>query len=208
MDSKSLPAFERIRYKLRYNSWPRLLVNGLKRFGIVVLPYYLFRRSLNLPAQAVERGDWELLELGADEMPRLAALPLVHGDEKSYRDRIQKGQRAFALCRGGEVGAFCWMDPVRCSYAGEGFQLQDDEIYLYDIFTALELRGMNLAPLLSSLYSKQLHQEGYRHVYSVVDAWNKPSLNYIRKIGARAERKNLYINLFGIFKRSIVLRRF
>ncbi len=199
---------EKIRYKLRYNAWPRLVVNVLKRLGIILLPYYLFRRSLGTPVHPVDRGDWELIELCEEDMPQLASLPLVHGNEQTYRQRIRNGQRALALRRGREFGAFCWLDPEYCSYAGEGFRLPDDEIYSYDIYTVPALRGMNLAPLLNALYSERLRQEGYRSVCSVVDVWNKPSLNYVRKIGAVAHRKNLYISIFGVFRRSFVMRRF
>jgi len=195
----------KLRYKLRYNSWPRLIVNVLKRIGITILPYYVFRRDISGPPKQPSCEGYEFSELTTEDMPRIARLPLVHSSEQTYLLRQRNGQRCFALRQDGELCAFCWMDPDRFSFVGEGEALQADEAYLYDIYTTPSQRGHNLAPILNACYTELLRAEGIRIVLGVVDSMNRSSLNYVRKIGSRVQRKNLYLNLFGLMKKSIVL---
>ena len=146
---------------MRYNSWPRLVINALKRVGITVLPYYLFRRPLAESSRELDDTGWQFRELTVDDVPALARLPMVHGNAEIFRERLLNGQRSFALTRDGEIFTFNWADPDACSYPGENFTLADDEIYLYDIYTVPEQRGNNLAPLFSAHYSQQLAGRGY-----------------------------------------------
>jgi len=196
---------EKLRYRFRYNSWPRLIVNALKRAGITILPYYVFRREIPDPPPHPDCKGYEFAELTAQDIPQIAGLPLVHCDEQTCRRRMRDGQRCFAIRRGGEICAFCWMDPDCFSFAGEGRALQADEAYIYDIYTAPAQRGHNLAPLLNACYTEKLYTEGVHAVLGVVDSMNRSSLGYVRKIGSRVQRKNLYLNLFGLVKKSIVL---
>jgi len=196
---------EKLRYKLRYNSWPRLIVNALKRIGITILPYYVFRRDITDPPKPQGCVGHEFVELTTEDIPQIARLPLVHSNEQTYRRRLHNGQRCFALKQNGEFCAFCWMDPACFSFAGEGNALQTGEAYIYDIYTAPSQRGHNLAPMLNACYTETLRTEGFHAVIGVVDSMNRSSLNYVRKIGSQVQRKNLYLNLFGLLKKSIVL---
>jgi len=180
-------------------------MNALKRIGITVLPYYVFRRDIAGSPKHPELEGYEFIELTAEDMPRITGLPMVHGDEQTYRQRLRNGQRSFALRQGDEILAFCWMDPERCSFAGEGFTLQADETYVYDIYTTPSQRGRNLAPILNACYTEMLRAEGIRTVFGVVDSMNRASLNYVMKVGCQVQRKNLYLNLFGLLEKSIVL---
>lgn len=198
----------KLRYKFRYNSWPRLAVNALKRIGITVLPYYVFRRDIAGPPKQPNLEGYEFDELTAQDMPRIARLPMAHSDEQTYRLRLRNGQRCFAMRQGSEIFAFCWMDPGRCNFAGERFTLQADEVYIYDIYTTPSQRGRNLAPILNACYTERLRAEGIRAVFGVVDSMNRSSLNYVKKIGSQVQRKNLYLNVFGLLRKSIVLEVF
>lgn len=199
--------FEQLAYRLRYNSVPRLFVNALKRVGIVILPYYLFKRRISGLARQIDLNGCEFRELSADDMPRLAALPMVHADEATFRARLAAGQRCFGLLDGERVLGFCWMDPQRCSYPGEGFVLQAGEAYAFDVFTVPARRGASLAPLLNACFTERLRAEGVHTVYGVVDSMNEPSLRFTEKIGSRRQRKNLYLKLPGLPGRSFLLRQ-
>ena len=195
-----------IRYKLRYNSWSRLFVNALKRIGITILPYYVFRRDISGPPKKPICEDYEFAELTAKNISQIARLPMVHSDERTYRIRLNSGQRCFGLRQDDEFCAFCWMDPDRFSFVGEGIMLQSDEVYIYDIYTIPAKRGRELAPILNACYTEMLRAEGIHAVLGIVDSMNRSSLNYVRKIGSRIQRKNLYLNLFGLVEKSIALK--
>ena len=195
----------KLRYRLHYNSWPRLLINALKRIGITVLPYYLFHRDISGPAKVPAFTGYDFTELTEEHMPEITDLPLVHGDEETYCRRLSNGHRCFSLWQGGEICVFCWMDPDRCSFAAEGFSLEADQVYIYDIYTPPSKRGRNFAPLLNAFFTEKLRAEGISTVVSVVDSMNYASLSYVRKVGGQAQRKSLYLNLFGLVKKTIAL---
>jgi hypothetical protein len=207
--AKLQPQFlEKLHYKLRYNSWPRLLVNALKRFGITILPYYVFYRDITGSPKQPDLDGYEFVELTAVDMPLIAALPLAHSHEQTYQLRLQNKQRCYALRQQDEIFAFCWMDPDHFSFKGEGKTLQADEAYIYDIYTLPIKRGHHLAPKLNACYTNKLRAEGIRTVIGVVDTMNQPSLNYVRKIGCQVQQKKLYLNIFGLINKSIVLEVF
>ena len=200
--------FATLRYKLRYNPPQRLLINALKRVGITILPYYLTLRSVQDTRSTLERSHCSLVELGPESMATIAAMPMAHASEAVYRKRLSLGQRCFGLMLDGRLVGYCWMDPARCSYGGEGFELADDEGYGFDIYTLPGERGRNLAPLLNACFSDRLEELGIRRMYGVIDRYNRPSLRFAQKIGARRIRLNLYVSLFGLFEKSWTLRRY
>ncbi len=200
--------FDTLRYKLRYNPPQRLLINAFKRIGITVLPYYLTLRSLPDTRSTLDRSHCSLIELGPEAMAQIAAMPMAHATEAVYRERLSLGQRCFGLMLDGRLVGYCWMDPARCSYGGEGFALAEDEGYCFDIYILPSERGCNLAPLLNACFSDRLEELGIRRMYGVIDRYNRPSLRFAEKIGARRIRLNLYVRLFGLFEKSWVLRRY
>ncbi len=205
-DSAQPGWLDKLCYKLRYNSWPRLTMNALKRIGLTILPYYVFRRDITIAEKHPAPDSYEYGELTSEDMPDVAALPLVHSSEQIYRTRLSNGQRCFALKREGVICAFSWMDPNHFSFPAERTTLRSDEVYMYDIYTTLAMRGQNLAAILTACYTAKLRAEGVSTILSVVDSFNRPSLNYIKKAGGRMQRKNLYLNFFGLIEKSIVLK--
>ncbi len=200
--------FDTLRYKLRYNPPPRLLINALKRIGITIMPYYLTLRSVPDTRSTLDRNHCSLVELGPESMAEIAAMPMAHATEAIYRKRLALGQHCFGLVIDRQLLGYCWMDPSRCSYGGEGFELADDEAYGFDIYTLPSERGRNLAPLLNACFSDRLEEMAIRNIYGVIDRYNRPSLRFAEKIGARRIRLNLYVRLFGLFERSWILRRY
>ena len=195
----------KLRYRFQYNSWLRLIINALKRVGITILPYYVFRRTVSTAPKPPLLKNMEFAELSADDMAHIAGLPLVHGSEATYFKRLAEGQRVFGLRQAGEVVAFCWFDPDCFSFPGEGDGLRPEEVYIYDIYTRPDRRGQGIAPLLNACYTKSMHDEGFRDFLGVIDSLNRPSISYVRKVGSQAERKSLYLNLFGIVEKTYLL---
>jgi GNAT superfamily N-acetyltransferase len=199
---------ETLRYKLRHYPLPRLIMNAMKRAGITIIPYYFCAYSTDYRRPANESRQYRLVELGPDDMPRVAALPMSHSTEETYRGRLRLGHRCHGLLLGDQLVAYSWLDPVRCSYGGEGFALAPGEVYAYDLFTAPGERGRDLAPLLIACRNELLRANGIRTVCTVVDYFNHPSLAVGKKVGSRRKRLNLYIRIFGLVETSLVLKTF
>lgn len=197
-----------LRYKLAYNSPLRLTINVLKRLGITALPYYLFYRSLAGPLRNPDLGSREFTELGPRDADRLGVLPMVHATEAEFQRRFSLGQRCFALLEDGQIMAFCWMDPRRCSFPGENFELAAGEAYAFDIYTLPSERGRSLAPLLNARFSDQMRHEGVEVIVGVVDTMNRPSLSFAAKIGCQPRRKSLYLRIFRLVETSIELESY
>jgi len=96
------------------------------------------------------------------------------------------------------------VDPASFSFVGEKVALLSGEAYVYDIYAIPTQRGRNLASILNADYTELLHGEGVSTVIGVVDAFNRSSLNYVRKVGCIVRRKNLYLNLFGLVKKIML----
>jgi GNAT superfamily N-acetyltransferase len=197
-----------LRYKLRHYPLPRLMLNALKRVGITIVPYYLFTYSTASSRGANELRNCRLVELHADDMAGVAALPMTHSTEQAYRNRLGQGHRCYGLLLDDELVAYSWIDPRRCSYPGEVFDLAAGEVYAYDLFTVPSQRGRDLAPLLVALRNEMMRASGITTVYGVVDYFNRPSLRFGEKVGTRWQRLNLYVSLFGLIKASIVLKTY
>lgn len=195
-----------ISYKWRYNPLPRLVLNGLKRLGITILPYYLFARVLADTRQSLQPGDLYLREVQQRDIPQMASMELVHADGQELMARLERGHRCFGLFEGNTLLAFNWMDFSSCSFRNDNFPLRSDEAYSYDMFTLYNRRGQNLAFLLIGMVSRRLESEGIRRQFSVVDYYNYPSLRVARKIGCVPQRLNLSIGLFGLWEWNYCLR--
>jgi hypothetical protein len=197
-----------LRYKLRYNPLPRLMINGLKRLGIVVLPYYLFDRQLRQEALPAESEGCELVLLGAGDMAAIAEMPMANSAESEYRSRLAHGQRCYGLKVEGELVGYCWMDPARCSFPPEDFALPANAAYAFDIYTLPARRGENLAARLNALFHRQMYKDGVRTMFSVVDKYNLPSLRFAAKIGVRPRHLAVHVKLFGGRDRRWLIRRY
>jgi hypothetical protein len=200
---------EVLRYAIRYNPWPRLVINALKRLGITLLPYYVFTRSL-AETRLLARGrtGGQLVELREADMATIAAMPMANSSEKTYRTRLALGHRCFGLMHAGELVCYCWLTLADCRVNGAWLRLRSGEAYIYDVYTLPQQRGRNFAPLLNARFSEWLPAAGVTHIRSVVDYYNRPSLRYVAKIGGRRLQLRLYLRLAGLLERSILLKSY
>jgi hypothetical protein len=203
-----MSALRNLRYKIRYNPLPRLALNALKRLGIVILPYYLLQRCLADTVRHVDKTGVRLVELGEADMDRIAAMPMANNSADTYRSWLRRDQHCFGLLQNEELAGFCWMDPKYCSFSGQGLPLAAGQVYAYDIYTVPSQRGRNIAPLLNACFSDWLRESGVTHVVSVIDYFNRPSLSFAAKIGARPKQLNLYLRLFGLYDKTFLLKTF
>lgn len=194
--------------KLRYSAFPRLITDGLKHIGIIIVPYHLYRRSVaDTYRTPPDDEDAEFVELFDADMPAVASLPMVPGSEPFFRSLLAEGQRCFGLRLNGELVGFCWMDPNECHVHGAHFKLGKNEAYAHDIFTVPGHRGRAVAPMLNAYFSVLLVKLGIETVYSVIDVFNRPSRNFAAKIGCEPVRLVIYVSIFGLLERSVTLKK-
>jgi len=194
--------------KLRFSAFPRLITDGLKHVGIVIVPYHLYRRSVADTYRAPpDDSHADFVELFDDDMAAIAGLPMVPGSEAFFRGLLAEGQRCFGLRLDDQLVGFCWMDPRECHVHGAHFELGEAEAYAHDIFTVPGYRGRAVAPLLNAYFSALLVELGVETVYSVIDVFNRPSRNFAAKIGCQPVRLVLYFSVFGVLERSVTLKR-
>lgn len=197
--------------KARYGGLPRLLVDGLALLGITLRPFYLHREGLSLAGSRTFEESLTRLEvvfLGGEDMPALAALPGRSLPAPELVSRLARGQRCLAALCVGQVVAFTWCDLERCHFEGFPFPLKANQAYLFDAYCALDWRGKGLAPYLRYRAYGELERLGCKELFSITDAFNVSALHFKEKLGVRPVLLGLQMKLWGRVRRTRILKRY
>ena len=119
MSGEKIGFCDRIKNKLRYSSFLRIVLDGIAKTGIRINLYYivlegLFNRSLPYLESSID--GYELCFLSPQDMKTISFIPGRHFTEESLLQRLQKGQKCFGLKYRGELAAFTWCDFDWCSH--------------------------------------------------------------------------------------------
>jgi hypothetical protein len=192
----------KIREKLRHGLVMQWLSDRLIRIGLEITPFYWVRESADggLPdgLRAEDFREFSFEELGPDDMePVLAASSdgfLARGEIQ--RDIGSPGIKCFALKRFGEIACFTWFNLNECSSYLRPMPLKANEAYLYAMYTMRPYRGRNLAPYLRLKAMKRLNALGKDSFYSISVWFNRPSINFKKKLGATFLELHLRLMFF------------
>lgn len=188
-----------LRDKLRYSPLPRIFIDGLDKLGIQIHLIYLIREGITggvaRPQQDGLEG-YEVGFLGAEDMTEMAQIPYRPVRYEELQSRLKDGNLCLSAKRDGHLVAFTWCNLTRCQSEGYSFPLNDDEAYLFDAYTASDLRGQGLAPALRYRLYEELARMGRTKLYSVTDRYNTPALKFKLKLGAGILKSDWYITLF------------
>jgi GNAT superfamily N-acetyltransferase len=188
-----------LRDKVRYSPLPRIFIDGLDKLGIQIHLIYLIREGITggvaRPQQDGLEG-YEVGFLGAEDMTEMAQIPYRPVRYEELQSRLKDGNLCLGAKRDGHLVAFTWCNLTRCQSEGYSFPLNDDEAYLFDAFTASDLRGQGLAPALRYRLYEELARMGRMKLYSVTDRYNTPALKFKLKLGAGILKSDWYITLF------------
>jgi GNAT superfamily N-acetyltransferase len=196
-----------LRAKLRHGGVLRLLVDGLNRLGVKIVPYYLMSEDCDATIAAPEGLALEVVHLQGDDMQQVSELPMRTRSREELIALLGEGKRCLALRDRGRIAAFCWYDLDECSFQGFRFDLAEDEAYLFDAYTTPEYRGAGLAPYLRSELYRALAASGRRRLYSITVYFNQSAFRFKEKLGARVVHVGLHFRLFGRLRFSRVLRQ-
>jgi GNAT superfamily N-acetyltransferase len=188
-----------LRDKVRYSPLPRIFIDGLDKLGIQIHLIYLIREGIT---GGVARQNQDGLEgyevqfLGSEDMTEMAQIPYRPIRHEELQGRLKDGNLCLGAKHDGHLVAFTWCNLTRCQSEGYSFPLNDDEAYLFDAYTASDLRGQGLAPALRYRLYEELAQMGRTKLYSITDCFNAPALRFKLKLGAGILKSDWYITLF------------
>jgi hypothetical protein len=186
--------------KLRRNPTPRILLDGLNKLGIRIMPFYVFSEghfSGTIHKKKNEFNEYEIVFLGPKDMREMSEIPFRYICEKRLQKRLKDGNLCLGIRYHGELVAFTWCDLTRCNFTGLNFLLEKDEAYLYDAYTNPLFRGKGIAPYLRCQLYKNLAEIGKHQLFSVSEYFNKPSIRFKKKLNAKIIGKGLIIDLFN-----------
>jgi hypothetical protein len=181
----------------------------LSRIGIVVAPYYWVQEGLDLERL---QGSYDALEgfsfgpFGSDEIKVIAASKSWNYTEEELLSWLSSGKRCVGAKCQGEIAAFMWIECDECNCQYFTFKLQQNEAYLFDMFTMKPFRGKGLAPFLRCQSYRILKDIGRDTIYSYTDYFNVPSINFKKKLNAKVLKVGLYVEFFKKYRWNIFLK--
>jgi hypothetical protein len=189
---------ERIKNKLRYSSFLRIVLDGIAKAGIRINLYYIVLEGLfNRSLLDLETGfdEYELCFLSPQDMKTISSIPGRNFTEESLLERLQNGQKCFGVKYRGEIAAFTWCNFDRCTQWYK-FPLKDNEAYLFDAYTLMHFRGKGLAPYIRYQCYKELAKSDRHKLFSISDYVNTPSIKFKKKLNAKFIELRLSVELF------------
>jgi GNAT superfamily N-acetyltransferase len=186
--------------KARYNHPLRLVVDGLWKMGVQVRPFCVFQEGLSdASIHELETGleGHEIGFLGVQDMKAISEIPLRNISLEQLLQRLKEGKKCLGMKCRGELIAFVWCDFDECNFEGFRFDLSEDEVYLFDMYTLAPYRGRGIAPYLRYQCYRELDILGKRKLFSISDYFNTPSIKFKLKLNARIIELALFVDLFG-----------
>lgn len=196
-----------IRMKIRYNPFPRVVLDGLAKLEIRIQPYYVVLEGLIdgvLPDLEVQRNEYELGFLGKEDMKVIGSIPFREISYEEVLTRLKEGKMCFGAKQSGELAAFSWCDIEECNFMGLRFPLRKNEAYLFDAYTFDSFRGRGIAPYLRYQLYKELGKLGRHRLYSITETFNASSLKFKRKLNARVIGSGLYVDILNRWRFSSI----
>jgi len=187
--------------KLKYDSLLQTIINAFKLVGVSLYPYYVYEENSNSngPAKQIatplKKIEIKLAE--KNDMVQFLDFPDMMGNLERLHERLDRGDICVAAWLEGKIIAFSWANLISFEFLTEKYELNEDEAYLYNAYTAPTYRGKRLAYILRHELYKILTLEGKRKLYSFSIKTNTAAIKFKKNIGARIIGSGLKIKLFG-----------
>jgi len=200
----------------RISRFPTYIANGLivhkalgllKSVGIVIEPYYFYQEGAFRDVPTGDIPDFEFSEVGEEAVPAIAMFFNPPPSEEQMRRNFGPGRRCFVLKHGGEIAAYTWSDSSEIQFPPCHKLLWKHEAYLYGAATLFKYRGRKLQPFLRWKCYQALQAEGRYLLYSYSDYFNYPAIHFKEKLGGRILFTGLNLQLFRVWKRNIILKK-
>ncbi len=185
--------------RIHYNPLPRILIDGLDKLGVKINLIYLMREGITQGIAQPKQEDLEgykVAFLGAEDMAEMAQIPYRTVRCEKLLGRLKDGNLCLGAQREGRLVSFTWCNLTHCHSKAYPFLLNDDEAYLFDSYTAPDLRGQGVAPTLRYRLYEELARMGRTKLYSISERFNGPALRFKLKVGAEILKSNWGIIFF------------
>ena len=211
MPGEKIGFWDRIKNKLRYSSFFRIVLDGIAKTGIRIFPYYIVLEGLtNRDMPHLESGfdEYELCFLSPQDMKTISSIPDKNIPEEKLLIRLKEGKKCFGVKCKGELAAFTWCNFDWCSFKRYKFPLKDNEAYLFSAYTLMHFRGKGLAPYIRYQCYKELAKSGRHKLYSISECVNTPSIKFKKKLNAKFLELRLSIELFKKWSFDLHLKKY
>jgi len=198
----------KLRDAFRYKKLLLVTMDQLSKIGFQFTPYFLTLEStLRIPDIKLS-GELQSAAWGVSTVADIEKIR--NHPETIWFDRFEHALQdddciCFTLKQNEEIMAFMWCNFDRCPLI-QDLKLKADEAYLFGVFTYAKYRGKNLAPYLNSQIYKALSEMGRTRLFSLTVCFNRPALNFKKKLYARYVKTGLFIKLFHKIKWDICLK--
>ena len=182
------------------------ILKKLKRIGIEVSPYYIVTEGF------VDNNTMNIVPKFSTSTPDFLTKEeinfLENDSEILITPELDEKSKCFALRHNSQIIAASWCKFDKFEIFNKSFTLQYDEAYLHGASTLKKYRGKNLAPYIRVQLYKRLFEMGYTKIYSYTEVFNTSAMKFKKKLGATPKELYLYINLWGKFNKTILIKRY
>ena len=186
------------------------LKNRLKRIGIEITPYYWVQEEVEECSEPKIKGDvseFTFRELSLDEM-KLISKGIDNLSIENLMEDYENCQLCMGLEHNREIAAYMFIGLEDLNYKGNRFKINENEAYLFNMWTFHSFRGRNLAPYLRYKCYQLLKDQGRDTKYSITQYFNKSSIKFKEKLNSRHLQLYIYFDFFGKWKRHYLLKSY
>lgn len=198
--------------RLRHGLILMSIRNLLSRIGIDIEPYYWVlegSQEFVPPTITGSSFDYDIKKLNFDETKlALTTSSGMAGHLANLKVNFENGQSCIALTHENKIAAYMFVETKDFVFRHRLFKLDDDEVYLLNMYTFESFRGQNCAPYLRYKSYGLLKEQGIRNIYSISAYFNKSSIKFKNKLNAINLKLFLSIELFKVFHKNILIKSF
>lgn len=202
--------FKKLQNVIRHGLFLLFLRNQLARIGLDIKPYYWVQEEVEKCKKPIIKGDsseFILKYFGPEEIKIIGNRPPGTG-EKELLKLLDKGNLCIGLIHNSEICAYTFIEFNDFIFHHKTFKLEDNEAYLFGMWTSHLYRGKNLAAYLRYQNYKLLQKQGIDIKYSITEYFNKSSIKFKRKLNSRHLQLYLSIKLFKKYYWNFLLKNY
>lgn len=204
-------SLNKILIKVRYGLTLQGIRYLLRLIKIEISPFYLFQEGINFTEMPEIKGiknDYSYELLGPGDMKEIGAINDYGYSEEKLLKLLEAGEQCLGIKHNNEIAAFMWVKFNEINYKSTHITLENDEAYLWFMYTRNSYRGNNLAPCLRYQSYKMLKEIGRDKLYSISDSFNSPAVTFKKKLNAKKLKLILFVEFFKKFQQSYTLKSY
>ncbi|MEM9076055.1 MAG: hypothetical protein AAGC43_03405 [Bacteroidota bacterium] len=196
--------------RIRHGLFLMTLRSILARLGVDIGFYYWVLEASSIIKEPKIKGENQDFDFGFLNVEEIRTLRNIHFlDVDKLIGNLNNGLKIIGLKNtSGRIAAFMFIEYNSFTYRKKRFYLDKGEVYLSNMYTYQDFRGLNLAPFLRYKSYKLLEKEGVDKIYSITDYFNKSSQKFKKKLLAQNIHLYFAIVLFKRFHRTFKIKEY